>query len=61
MLNAIGECLSDLESSDDGEDGADENDDEDDPEVCKVSENKPPGWVKGTISKPAQHRVERFR
>jgi len=39
MLNAIGDCLSNLASSDDGEDGEDEGDDEDDSELGKLSKN----------------------
>jgi len=61
MLNAIGDSLSDLASSDDGEDGEDEDDDEDNPELGKISEDDEPGWVMGTISKTVQHRMERFR
>jgi len=60
MLNAIGDSLSDLESSDDGVDGEDEDDDEVDPAGGKLSEDDEPGWVKGTISKTVQYRMERF-
>jgi len=61
MLNAIGDSLSDLASSDDREDGEDENYDEDDPVGGKHGENDQLGCVMGTISKPVPHRMERFR
>jgi len=60
MLNAIGESLSDLASSDDEEDGEDEDDDEEDTGHGKLSEDDEPGWVMGTISKMVQHRMESF-
>ena len=50
MLNAIGESLSNLASSEDEEDGEDEDDDEEDTEIGKLSEDDEPGWVMGTIS-----------
>jgi len=61
MLNAIGDSLSDLASSDDGEDGEDEDDDEEDPAAGKLSEDDEPGWVMGTISKTVQFRTECIR
>jgi len=61
MLNAIGDSLSDLASSDDEQDGEDEEDDEVDTELGKVSDDDEPGWVMGTISKTVQHRMESFR
>ena len=61
MLNAIGESLSDLASSDNGEDGEDEDDDDDNPELGKLSDDDEPGWVMGTISNTVQRRMERFR
>ena len=61
MLNAIGDSLSDLASSDDEEDGEDEDDDEEDTGHGKLSEDDEPGWVMGTISKMVQHRMESFR
>jgi len=61
MLDAIGDCLTHLASSNDAEDGEDEDDDKEDPEVCKVSEDDNPGWVMGTISQTVQHPMERFR
>ena len=61
MLNAIGDCLSDLASFEDEEDGEDEDDEEDDPEGGKVSEDDEPGWVMGTISKTVQYHMECFR
>jgi hypothetical protein len=61
MLNAIGDSLSDLESSEDKEDGDDEDDDEEDTGYGKLSEDDEPGWVMGTISKTGQHRMECVR
>ena len=61
MLNGIRDSLSNLASSDDGEDGEDEDDDEDNSKLGKLSEDDEPGWVMSTISKPVQHRIERFR
>jgi hypothetical protein len=58
MLNAVGDSLSDLESSEDEEDGEDEDDDEEDTEHGKMSEDNKPGWVMGTIPKTVQHRME---
>ena len=60
MLNAIGDSLSDLASSDDEQDGEDEEDDED-TELGKLSDDDEPGWVMGTITKTIQHRMESFR
>jgi hypothetical protein len=59
MMVAIGDSLSDIVRSDDGEDGEDENDEE--TEQGNLSEDEEPSWVKGTISKTVQHRMERFR
>jgi len=56
ILDAYGDSLSDLASSDDEEDG----DDDDDTEQGKLSEDDEPGWMMGTISKPVQHRMEEF-
>jgi len=61
MLNAIGDSLSDLASSEDEENGEDEDDDEEYTELGKLSEDDEPGWVMGTISKMVQHRMESFR
>jgi len=61
MLNAIGDGLSDLASSDDDEDGEGEADDEEDIELGKISEDDEPGWVMSIISKAVQHRIESFR
>jgi len=58
MLNAIGDSLSDLASSDDEQDGEDEEDDEEDTELGKLSDDDEPGWVMGTITKTVQHRME---
>jgi hypothetical protein len=61
MLNAIGDSLSDLASSDDEQDGEDEEDDEEDSELGKLSDDDEPGWVMGTITKTVQHRRESIR
>jgi len=59
MPVAIGENLSDLETSDNGEDGEDEDDS--DTELGKLSGDDEPGWVMSTITKPVQQRMGRFR
>jgi hypothetical protein len=56
MLDAIGDSLSDLASSDDKEDGHGDED----TEQGKPSEDDEPGWVMGTISKTVQQHMERF-
>ena len=61
MLNAMGDSLSDLASSDDVEDGDDEEDDEEYTELGKLSEDDKPGWVMGRISKMVKHCMESFR
>ena len=61
MLNARGDSLSNLASSDIGENGEDEDDDEADPVGSKLSDDDEPGWVMGTISETEQYRKERFR
>ena len=61
MLNAIGDSLSDLASSDDGEDWEDDNDDEEDPAQGKLSDDDEPGWVMGMISKSVQYGMKRVR
>jgi hypothetical protein len=48
MLNAIGDSLSDLASSDNEQDGEDEEDDEEDTELGKLSDDDEPRWVMGT-------------
>ena len=58
MLNAIGDSLSDLASSEIEMDGEDVDDDEEDTELGKLSEDDDPGWVMGNISKTVQHRME---
>jgi hypothetical protein len=60
-LNAIGDSLSDLPSSEDEEDGEDEDDDEEDMGHGKLSKDGEPGWVMGKLSKMVQHRMEGFR
>jgi len=59
VMVAIGDSLSDLESSDDGEDEDDEDDKE--TEQGKLSDDDEPGWVMGTISTVVQQHMERFR
>ena len=59
MMVAIGDCLSDLASSDDGEDEEDEDDEE--TEQGQLSKDDEPGWVMGTITKTVQQRLEWFR
>jgi len=61
LLNAIGDSLCDLASSDDEQDGKDEDDDEEDTDLGKLSEDDEPGWVMGTISKTVQHRMESYQ
>jgi len=61
MLNAIGDSLRDLASSDDEQDGEDEKDDEEEKQLGKLSDDDEPGWVMGTISKTVQHRMESIR
>jgi hypothetical protein len=56
MLNAIGDSLSDLASSEDEED-----DDEEDTRHGTLSEDDEPCWVMGTISQMVQHQLESFR
>jgi len=61
MLNAIGDSLSDLASSDDEQDRIDEGDDKVDIELAKLSDDDEPGWVMGTVSKTVQHCMESFQ
>jgi len=61
MLNAIGDSLSDLATSDYEEDGEDEDAEEEDPVGGKLSNDDEPGWVMRTISSTVQYRMERFR
>jgi len=58
MLNAIGDSLSDLTSSDDGQSGEDVEDDEEDTELGKLSDDDETRWLMGRISKTVQHRIE---
>jgi hypothetical protein len=60
MLNGIGDCLSELISSNDEGDGEDE-DDEQNTEPGMVSEDDKPRWVLGTINKMVQHCMQSFR
>jgi len=59
-LNAIGDYLSDLASSDNGNEWEFEDEYEEDPELGKQSDNDEPGWVMGTLSKTVQYCVESF-
>ena len=61
MLNAIGDSLSDVASSEDEEDGEDEDDDAEHTGHGKLSEDDAAGWVMGTISKTVQHHMESIR
>jgi hypothetical protein len=61
MLNAIGDSLSELASSEDEEDGEDNDDDEEDTVHGKLSEDDEPGWGMGTISKTLPNRMERVQ
>jgi len=61
MLNAIGDSLSDLASSQDEEDGEDKDDDGEDTGQGKLSDDDEAGWVMGTISKAVQHHRESYR
>jgi len=58
MRVAIRDSLSDLASSDDGEDGEEEDNEE--TEQGNLCEDDEPGWVRGTITKTVQQRMERF-
>jgi len=59
MLNAMGDSLSDLASSDDEED-AEDQDEDDDIEQGKLSGDDEPGCVMGTVSKSVPRRMETF-
>jgi len=61
VLNAIGDSLSDLASSDDEEAGEDGDDDEERPVGGKLSKDDEPRWVMGTISKTVQYHMGCFR
>ena len=60
MLNAIGDSLSDLPSSNDEEENEANVEDDEDTGQGKLSEDDEPGLAMGTISKTVQHRMERF-
>jgi hypothetical protein len=57
MLNAIGDSLSDLATSDNEQDGEDQEDEEADTKLCKLSDDKS-GWAMGKIFKKVQHHTE---
>jgi len=56
-LNAIGDSLSDLATSDDEQAVQDEEDEEEDTELGKLSDDDH-GRVMDTITKKVQHRME---
>jgi hypothetical protein len=60
MLNAIGDSLRDLASSDNEADGDGDDDDEADTVHGKLSDDDEPAWVRCTISKMVQQRLESF-
>jgi len=59
MMVAIGDCLSNIASSNNGEDGEDENDEV--TEQGQLNEDDKPCWGMGTSNKTVQQRMERFR
>jgi len=61
LLSANRDSLGYLASSDDGEDWEDDDDDEEHSEPGKLSDNDERGWGMGTITKPVQYHMERFR
>ena len=61
LVYAIGDCLSNLASSNDEEDSEYEADNEEDTEMGNLSEDGNPGWVMGTISKTVQQHIERLQ
>jgi len=61
MLNAFGDSLSDLVSSDDEQSGEDEEVDEDNSPLGKLSDDDETGLVMGKTSKTVQLRMESFR
>jgi hypothetical protein len=60
MLNAIGESLSDLTSTEDEQDGEVENDYKEGTELGKLTEDNKPGWVICTITNTVLHRMQSF-
>ena len=58
IMNAVGDSISDLASSDNEENGEDEADDKEDTELGKLSEDDKPSWVMGAISKTVQQHME---
>ena len=61
ILNAIGDCQSDLASSHDEQEEEDEEDDEEYTQLGKLNDDDEPGWVMGTTSNPVQRLIESFR
>jgi hypothetical protein len=61
ILNAIGESLSDLASSNVEQNGEHEESDDEDPEHGRLGDDDEPCRVMGTISKSVQHRMESFQ
>jgi len=61
VFNAMGDSISDLESSDNEEGGEGKEDDDEDTELGKMSEYDEPSWVMGTISQTRQKDRESIR
>jgi hypothetical protein len=59
-LNAVGDSLSDLSSSEDEVNEEDEDDDEEDTELGNLSQDDKHGWVMDTMSKMVQNRRRAF-
>jgi hypothetical protein len=57
MLNAVGDSLGNVASSDEEEDG----EDDEDTDHGKQRDDNEPGWVMGIISKTVQHHMVRSR
>ena len=58
MLNAIGDSASGYANFNDEEVEEDQDDDDEDTALGEVREDDDPGWVKGTLSKMVQQRME---
>lgn len=61
ILNANGDSLRNLESSEDEEEGEYKDDNKDDTEFGKLSDDDESGWEMGTISNTDQHHMESYR
>jgi len=60
MLNAMGVCLSNLASSNDGEDEDEDDYHQEDAELGMLSKDDKPSRIMNTISNMVQHRIRRF-